>query len=79
MSPQAPVVNVGNAQYPMWMPPELCIVMPGQVAKKVLSPEQTQEMIKVACRRPAANAALIVGEGAQVMGIGPQHRDGTVS
>jgi len=60
------------------MPAELCNVIPGQVAKKKLSPEQTQEMIKVACRRPAVNAGLIVGEGAQVMGIGPDHSDGPV-
>lgn len=36
-------------------------------------------MIQVACRTPAANVALIVGEGAEVMGIGEDYDDGPVS
>ena len=61
------------------MPPELCIVLPGQVAKKKLSQGQTEKMVTVACRTPAQNAGLIVGEGAQVMGIGSAYTDGPVS
>lgn len=61
------------------MPPELCIVLPGQVAKKKLSQTQTEKMVSVACRTPAQNAELIVGEGARVMGIGATHTDGPVS
>ncbi|KAI9795475.1 MAG: hypothetical protein M1833_007005 [Piccolia ochrophora] len=75
-NPEAPIVNVGNAEHPCWMPAELCNVIPGQVARKKLSPEQTQEMIKVACRKPAANARLITGEGAHVLGLGSDHQDG---
>lgn len=61
------------------MPPELCIVLPGQIAKKKLSQGQTEQMVTVACRSPAQNARLIVGEGAEVMGIGSTHTDGPVS
>lgn len=61
------------------MPPELCIVIPGQIAKKKLSQGQTEKMVTVACRTPAENARLIVGEGAEVMGIGSTHTDGPVS
>ncbi|KAI9888112.1 MAG: hypothetical protein M1823_000047 [Watsoniomyces obsoletus] len=71
-----PIVNCGRQDRATWMPPELCMVIPGQVARKKLSPNQTAEMIKVACRRPAANAKLAIGEGAQLMGLGPGHQDG---
>ncbi|KAI9796921.1 MAG: hypothetical protein M1825_006285 [Sarcosagium campestre] len=72
----APLVNCGNRDHPMWLPPELCDILPGQVAKKKLTPEQTQMMIKVACRQPADNARLIVGEGSDALGIGSNHSDG---
>ncbi|KAI9845325.1 MAG: hypothetical protein M1837_004947 [Sclerophora amabilis] len=75
-NPNVPVVNIGNEQHPSWIPAQLCNVLPGQVARKKLSPDQTQEMIKVACRKPAENASLIVGEGARVMGIGSNQPDG---
>ncbi|SLM41349.1 Stem cell self-renewal protein Piwi [Lasallia pustulata] len=72
----APLVNVGNDAHEIWVPPELCTVLPGQVAKKKLSTTQTENMVNVACRAPAENAQLIVGEGARVMGIGDSHTDG---
>ena len=75
----APLVNVGNDTHEAWVPPELCTVLPGQVAKKKLSNTQTENMVNVACRAPAENAQLIVGEGARVMGIGDSHTDGPVS
>ncbi|KAI9821501.1 MAG: hypothetical protein M1832_003349 [Thelocarpon impressellum] len=67
--PNAPVINVGLPDKPVFVPPELCTVLPGQVARRKLTDVQTAEMIKVACRRPAENARLIAGEGSQVVGI----------
>lgn len=67
--PKAPVVNVGTPDKPVLVPPELCTVLPGQVARRALNPNQTTEMINVACRRPAENARLITTEGAQVIGM----------
>ncbi|KAI9759043.1 MAG: hypothetical protein M4579_002632 [Chaenotheca gracillima] len=72
----APVVNVGNAEHPIYMPPEQCSVLPGQISRKKLSPKQTADMILVACRRPADNARLAVGEGAQALGLDANSVDG---
>ncbi|KAH0562380.1 hypothetical protein GP486_002931 [Trichoglossum hirsutum] len=68
-TPEAPVVNVRSAQDPVYLPPELCTVLPGQIARRKLSDVQTAEMITVAARRPAENAKLIVGEGGGVVGL----------
>src|SRR6266480_1610337 len=68
-NPNAPVVNVRTMQDPVYLPPEVCTVLPGQIARKKLSDVQTSEMITVAARRPADNARLIVGEGAGVVGM----------
>ncbi|KAI9708881.1 MAG: hypothetical protein M1812_007844 [Candelaria pacifica] len=78
-TPGAPAINVGNVQRPNYMPPELCKVVPGQIARRKLLSDQTTEMIRVACRPPASNAGLITGEGAQVVGLGPGFSDGPVS
>ncbi|KAI9762388.1 MAG: hypothetical protein M1835_008038 [Candelina submexicana] len=72
----APVVNVGNAAHPVWIPSELCTVIPGQFANKMLSTSQQQEMIRVANRMPVTNANLITGEGATTLGIGTNFTDG---
>ncbi|KAI9720458.1 MAG: hypothetical protein M1812_002964 [Candelaria pacifica] len=72
----APVINVGNTEHPNFMPPELCTVVPGQVAKKMLSGSQQQAIIRVACRPPVANANSITGEGATTVGLGPNFNDG---
>ena len=60
------------------VPAEQCIVLPGQIARRKLEPEQTQEMIKVAVRKPADNARLIVDEGVTTMGLGNNIADGPV-
>lgn len=65
-----PVVNVGSKDHPNHVPPELLFVIPGQPSKRVLSPNQTSQMIRFAARRPHQNAESIVKQGLAVLGIG---------
>lgn len=70
-SPRAPLVNIRNKDEPVWIPAELCKVLPGQDARKLLSPNQTRVMIEFAARQPAQNAQSIVGPGLNVTGVKP--------
>lgn len=72
VAPGVPVVNVGNLQNPMYLPAEVCMVLPGQPSNAKLSPSQTAQMIKFAVRKPVFNAESIVTSGAQVIGATPQ-------
>ncbi|TVY52831.1 Protein argonaute 1B [Lachnellula cervina] len=67
-----PIVNVGNREHPNYLPAEVCVVLPGQTIKRRLSPDQTQQMITFACRRPNQNADSIVTDGKAVLGLNPQ-------
>jgi len=67
--PDLPVVNVGTRENPTYLPPEVCVVMPGQSADAKLDPRQTQQMIRFAVRRPADNANSIVHEGLNIVGL----------
>jgi hypothetical protein len=69
--PDAPVVNYGTDKDPKWIPAELCTVLPGQLARRVLEPDQTRQMIGFAARRPNHNAQSIIQDGLQVTGIRP--------
>ncbi len=66
-----PVVNVGNQEHPSYLPAEVCVVLPGQTIKRRLSPEQTQQMITFACRKPWENANSIISDGKTVLGLNP--------
>lgn len=70
-NPLAPVVNYGTRDNPKWIPAELCTVLPGQLAKRLLLGPQTSEMIRFAARRPHQNAESITGDGLQVTKINP--------
>lgn len=69
--PQAPMVNYGTVKDPKWIPAELCTILPGQLAKRLLLGPQTSEMIRFAARRPYENAESITGDGLQVTKIMP--------
>lgn len=71
MAPNEPLVNYGNGQEPKWVPVELCFVLPGQLAKRLLQGSQTSEMITFAARRPHQNAESIMGDGLKVTKINP--------
>ncbi|KAK5999083.1 Argonaute RISC catalytic component 2 [Cladobotryum mycophilum] len=70
-NPSLPVVNVGNREHPMYLPLQVCTVVPGQPANVKLEPSQTQQMIRFAVRRPAENATSIVMSGLKTAGLSP--------
>jgi eukaryotic translation initiation factor 2C len=65
--PNAPLVNYGSTDDPKWIPSELCTILPGQVAKRLLMGKQTSAMINFAARRPVENAKSIEGNGLKVI------------
>jgi eukaryotic translation initiation factor 2C len=67
--PRAYLVNVGSLEKQVLIPPEVCIVRPGQRHVGALTPSQTSNMIKVACRPPGENAHHIVNRGAPLIGF----------
>jgi len=69
LDPRKPVVNVGTKDKPTYLPAEVCIVQPGQPAGSLLSPQQTQQMIKLAVRKPGANASDIATLGMEIVGL----------
>ncbi|OAQ64402.2 RNA interference and silencing protein [Pochonia chlamydosporia 170] len=69
--PTLPVINVGSREMPSYLPPEVCVVLPGQPANKQLTPSQLQQMIKFAVRRPAQNAQSITASGVRTLGVDP--------
>jgi eukaryotic translation initiation factor 2C len=71
VTPQAPLVNYGTSKDPKWIPAELCTIIPGQLAKRLLLGPQTSEMIRFAARRPHQNAESITGDGLKVTKINP--------
>lgn len=67
--PQLPLVNCGNRENPMYLPAEVCVVLPGQPSKSTLNGSQTQSMIRHAVRKPWENAAAIVEDGMHTVGL----------
>ena len=59
----------GTVADPVWLPPELCEVMPGQPYRGLLSEAQTTNMLKIAARGPAENARRIQSQGREVLGL----------
>ena len=66
------MVNVGNRGHPTYLPVEVCHVYPGQACNSKLSPQQTQQMIRFAVRRPGDNAESIATDGYSTAGLAPQ-------
>ena len=75
---KSPLVNVGSGDREILVPAELCHVVPGQPARMKLPIDATTKMVAVACRNPADNARLIVGEGVRVLGVGADAKGGPV-
>ena len=66
-----PLIDLGAPGKSNYIPAELCIIEPGEPHLGKLSPNETSEMLRVASRKPAANAGLITGTGLTRMGINP--------
>jgi hypothetical protein len=62
-SPELPVLNVGVVNDPIYIPIEMCTVLPGQPYRKFLTGDQTSQMLKFAARVPNQNAMSIAGDG----------------
>lgn len=67
--PQAWLLNCGTREKPVWIPPELCEVVPGQAYRGKLSDAQGNEMIKIAARSPGENARRIAHGAHKVIGF----------
>lgn len=59
--PEIPVLNTGTLTDPIYVPIEMCTVLPGQSFRKVLSGDQTTQMLEFAARFPNQNAVSIAG------------------
>ena len=70
---RAPVVEVRGANrdtgFRVWIPPELCEVLPFQLYRRVVPPQLTNQMIEVALLNPVDTARRILHEGCRIMGI----------
>jgi eukaryotic translation initiation factor 2C len=70
--PDLPVLNVGTRSDPSYLPVELATVLPGQPVRRLLSGNQTEQMLRFAARAPRHNAESIVGtpgNGLKTMGF----------
>jgi eukaryotic translation initiation factor 2C len=66
---QLPLINVGTNNRPIYLPPEICEILPGQTYRGHLSPDATLSMIDFSCRPPAENAEYIVNHGLPFLGL----------
>ncbi|KAL8829584.1 MAG: hypothetical protein Q9191_001935 [Dirinaria sp. TL-2023a] len=75
----APLVDVRapKATSPVWIPPELCEVLPHQLYRRVVPADLTSLMIKAALQPPREKAQSILGEGCQTLGIAEDQDDPT--
>ncbi|KAJ3494420.1 hypothetical protein NLJ89_g10812 [Agrocybe chaxingu] len=65
-----PVVNIGSAKRPNWVPAELCEITPGNAYRGKLSDKETAQMIRYACNPPRVNAEEIINKGFPALGLG---------
>lgn len=73
--PDLPVLAVGLHKDPVYVPVELCVVLPGQPYKSFLPSAQTTEMLRFASRFPNLSAESICGNpgnGLQLFGLRDQ-------
>ncbi|EJF62043.1 Piwi-domain-containing protein [Dichomitus squalens LYAD-421 SS1] len=74
-----PLINVStNRKKPIYLPAELCDIVPGQAYRGKLDRDQTAAMIKVACNPPAFNGNTIVDQGFADLGLRPNASGATL-
>ncbi|RSL70256.1 hypothetical protein CEP54_001879 [Fusarium duplospermum] len=64
-----PLLNLGTASKPTFVPAEFVEIQPGQAVKAKLNSRESTEMVNFACRSPYANAFSITGEGRETLGL----------
>ncbi len=65
-----PVVGVGpSSEKPVWLPAELCWILPHQPFRGKLPDDATTNMINYACNYPSVNADNIVRQGLHHLGL----------
>lgn len=71
---------LGTKDRPVWIPSELCTVLPGQPYRGQLNEVQLARMITIAARPPAENAARIMADdgGLGLIGVLPRTSDNLV-
>ncbi|EON62170.1 hypothetical protein W97_01390 [Coniosporium apollinis CBS 100218] len=77
--PNLPVVNVGNQQRPIYLPAEVCVVLPCQLSRTKLSESQAGIMTKVAVRKPTENLQAITTSGPRVLGFRENYLNPTLA
>lgn len=72
--------SLGTIERPVWIPPELCTVSPGQMYRGPLNEVQLARMITIAARPPAENASRIMAKdgGLEMIGVLPNTCDSLV-
>lgn len=63
-----------NRKEAIWVPAELCDIVPGSARRGKLTPDETAQMIKIACKPPAINSRCLLEEGLPKLGFAPQTR-----
>ena len=76
--PQHCVLNCGTGNEPRYVPSNLCIVLGGQPARRLLAEDQTREILRFAARRPNVNAASIASNGLKVLGVDEEVQKNTI-
>ncbi|KAI0325766.1 Piwi-domain-containing protein [Cubamyces sp. BRFM 1775] len=67
-----PVINVSmNPRRPVYLPVEICEIIPGQAYRGKLDGEQTAQMIRFACNPPDFNGNAITQQGFERLGLRP--------
>ena len=59
---------------PIWVPAELCDIIPGSARMGKLTRDETTNMINIACNRPAINAKCLLEEGLPTLGFSAQRK-----
>lgn len=77
--PEYPVVNVGNKGKPIYLPPEVCEVLPGQGRGAKLKASQTRKMITFSNQQGYKNANLIVSKAVSAIGLKSNENPALVS
>ena len=74
------VSSSGTKERPIWIPAELCDVIPGQNYRGKLNGNQTSRMLTIAARPPAENASRIMADdgGLGLIGVLPEESENLV-